>query len=70
MHTIVLSGIVDLYDFDLDIYFSGLEIWRIENFKPVPVPKDSYGKFFVGDSYIVLKVSLHYLCIVEEFASS
>ncbi|XP_078170787.1 villin-5-like isoform X1 [Carex rostrata] len=36
---------------------AGLEIWRIENFKPVPVPKDSYGKFFVGDSYIVLKTT-------------
>ena len=35
---------------------SGLEIWRIENFNPVPVPKASYGKFFTGDSYIILKV--------------
>lgn len=34
----------------------GLEIWRIENFRPVPVPKASYGKFFTGDSYVVLKV--------------
>ncbi|XP_022914908.1 gelsolin, cytoplasmic [Onthophagus taurus] len=32
----------------------GLEIWRIENFKPVPYPKKDYGKFFTGDSYIVL----------------
>ncbi|KAJ1697999.1 hypothetical protein LUZ63_006511 [Rhynchospora breviuscula] len=36
---------------------AGLEIWRIENLKPVPVPKDTYGKFFVGDSYIILKTT-------------
>ncbi|CAD6217809.1 unnamed protein product [Miscanthus lutarioriparius] len=36
---------------------SGLEIWRIENFKPVPVPASSYGKFFMGDSYIILKTT-------------
>jgi hypothetical protein len=33
-----------------------LEIWRIEKLQAVPVPKESYGKFFTGDSYIVLKV--------------
>ena len=32
----------------------GLQIWRIENFKVVPWPKEEYGKFFSGDSYIVL----------------
>ena len=32
----------------------GLEIWRIENFQVVPWPKEQYGKFFSGDSYIVL----------------
>ncbi|XP_065878731.1 villin-4-like [Euphorbia lathyris] len=36
---------------------AGLEIWRIEDFKPVPIPKSSYGKFFTGDSYIVLKTT-------------
>ncbi|KAG4920986.1 hypothetical protein JHK82_049923 [Glycine max] len=46
---------------DLDLAFqgagqkAGLEIWRIENFNPVPVPKSSYGKFFTGDSYVILK---------------
>ncbi|CAN1229393.1 VLN4 [Linum grandiflorum] len=34
---------------------AGLEIWRIENFNPVAIPSASYGKFFMGDSYIVLK---------------
>ncbi|CAN1808202.1 VLN4 [Linum perenne] len=34
---------------------AGLEIWRIENFNPVAIPSASYGKFFAGDSYIVLK---------------
>lgn len=32
----------------------GLKIWRIENFKVVPWPEQNYGKFFSGDSYIIL----------------
>ncbi|CAK9182377.1 unnamed protein product [Ilex paraguariensis] len=36
---------------------AGLEIWRIENFHPVPVSKSSYGKFFMGDSYVILKTT-------------
>ncbi|MED6224326.1 Villin-4 [Stylosanthes scabra] len=36
---------------------AGLEIWRIENFNPVPVPKSSFGKFFTGDSYVILKTT-------------
>ncbi|XP_057374206.1 gelsolin, cytoplasmic-like [Daphnia carinata] len=36
----------------------GLEIWRIENFAPVPYDKKSYGKFYSGDSYIVLSTRL------------
>jgi gelsolin len=32
----------------------GLEIWRIEKLKVIPWPKDQYGSFFDGDSYIVL----------------
>jgi len=46
----------DLALFSLTIY-SGLEIWRIENFNPVPIPQSSHGKFFTGDSYVILKVS-------------
>ncbi|KAK1268696.1 Villin-4 [Acorus gramineus] len=48
---------------DLDSAFqgagqkAGMEIWRIENFCPVPIPKSSYGKFFTGDSYIILKTT-------------
>lgn len=33
---------------------AGVEIWRIEKFKPVAVKKEDHGKFFSGDSYIVL----------------
>ena len=32
----------------------GLELWRIENMKVVPVPREQYGRFHSGDSYIVL----------------
>ncbi|CAK5283978.1 unnamed protein product [Mycena citricolor] len=32
----------------------GLEIWRIEKFHVVEWPKDKYGSFYDGDSYIVL----------------
>jgi len=32
----------------------GLTIWRIEDFAPVPYDEEKYGKFNVGDSYIVL----------------
>ena len=34
----------------------GITIWRIENFCAVPWPKEKYGKFFDGDSYIILHV--------------
>jgi gelsolin len=33
----------------------GIEIWRIEQFQVKSWPKDQYGKFFSGDSYIVLR---------------
>lgn len=35
----------------------GTEIWRIENFQPVPLPKSDHGKFYSGDSYIVLQTT-------------
>ncbi|KAL8095390.1 hypothetical protein AgCh_036745 [Apium graveolens] len=35
----------------------GTEIWRIENFLPVALPKSDYGRFYSGDSYIILQTS-------------
>lgn len=32
----------------------GLEVWRIEKFKVVAYPPQSYGSFYRGDSYIIL----------------
>jgi len=32
----------------------GIEIWRIEKFKVVAWPKEQYGSFYSGDSYIIL----------------
>eukprot|EP01084_Bolivina_argentea_P218447 370713_1 len=35
----------------------GLWIFRIEAFKVVPWPKEKYGQFHEGDSYILLKTT-------------
>ncbi|CAN4107227.1 unnamed protein product [Withania somnifera] len=35
----------------------GTEIWRIEDFQAVPLPKSDYGKFYSGDSYIILQTT-------------
>jgi len=32
----------------------GIQVWRIEKFKVVSWPKEQYGSFYDGDSYIVL----------------
>lgn len=34
---------------------AGLKIWVIEKFEKKEVPRSEFGKFFTGDSYIVLK---------------
>ena len=31
-----------------------LEVWRVENFEMAAVPKEQYGHFFSGDSYVML----------------
>ncbi|KAK9889979.1 hypothetical protein WA026_008790 [Henosepilachna vigintioctopunctata] len=36
----------------------GIEIWRVEDFKPVPYPKEQYGKFYEGDSYLILSTKI------------
>jgi len=42
---------------------AGIEIWRVEQFKIVAWPKDKYGKFYDGDSYIVL----HTMKVQDQF---
>ncbi|XP_063899283.1 gelsolin [Helicoverpa armigera] len=36
---------------------AGVEVWRINAFEPVAVPPNDFGKFYKGDSYIVLKTT-------------
>lgn len=36
-----------------------------QNFQPVAYPKNNYGKFYTGDSYIVLNVSAPFLSSVK-----
>jgi hypothetical protein len=66
MWEIVLEAIASL-----DFICRGMDIWRIENFKPVPLPKESHGKFYSGDSYILLRVIPlllfeFYFCSIED----
>jgi len=37
----------------------GLQIWRIEKFKVKHWPKDKYGEFYGGDSYIILHTKVN-----------
>ncbi|XP_061082475.1 villin-1 isoform X1 [Conger conger] len=32
----------------------GLQIWRVEKLEMVPIPAKMYGRFFEGDSYVIL----------------
>ncbi|XP_064166910.1 villin-1 isoform X1 [Anguilla rostrata] len=32
----------------------GLQIWRVEKLEMVPIPTKMYGRFFEGDSYVIL----------------
>uniref|UniRef100_A0A2A4JSL9 Gelsolin-like domain-containing protein n=1 Tax=Heliothis virescens TaxID=7102 RepID=A0A2A4JSL9_HELVI len=36
---------------------AGVEVWRINAFEPVAVAPNDFGKFYKGDSYIVLKTT-------------
>jgi len=49
---------IDIVNFTVEIFEAsrktGLQIWRVENFKPVRIAPEFHGQFYVGDSYIVL----------------
>lgn len=56
-----------------------LEVYRIEDFTPTLQAKESHGKFYSGDSYVVIKQSeaeydIHYWhgeeCTTDEMGSS
>lgn len=44
----------------------GIDIWCIENFKLVFLFKEFYGKFYLGDFYIVFKV-IFFFCLNMDF---
>lgn len=48
---------------------TGLWVWRIEQFKVVAVPKNEIGRFYSGDSYIVLNVRELPFLLPELFSS-
>lgn len=41
----------------------GVQIWRIEQFSVKEWPKEHYGYFFDGDSYIVLHVRPRFIIV-------
>ncbi|KAM8933810.1 gelsolin isoform 2-T2 [Pelodytes ibericus] len=46
--------VVDHPEFEKAGKAAGLQIWRVEKFDLVAVPKNMYGSFFTGDAYLVL----------------
>lgn len=46
--------VVDHPEFEKAGKEPGLQVWRIEKFDLVALPKNQYGSFFTGDTYIVL----------------
>lgn len=38
----------------------GIQVWRIKKFKVVHWPREDYGQFYNGDSYIVLNTYVSY----------
>jgi len=47
----------EIFDDDLK-YYVGVTVWEIENFLPNQVEDCLHGKFYEGDCYIVLNVSV------------
>ncbi|CDP06163.1 unnamed protein product [Coffea canephora] len=41
---------------ELNFHYTETNIWRIENFQTVSLPKSDYDKFYLHDSYIVFHV--------------
>lgn len=35
----------------------GMDIWRIQDFQPTVLPKSNFGRFYTGDSYIILQTT-------------
>jgi len=51
------SSAVEMSDFDGAGVKPGVQVWRIEKMVPTPVPPETYGQFYDGDSYIVMKTT-------------
>jgi hypothetical protein len=55
----------------LEVAKSSVEVWRIENFEKVAWPKDLYGQFFGGDSFLGEKPVDHFVrCKSDHFTKT
>ena len=48
------ENITKVEEFFNSIAKKQLEVYRIEHLEPKPVPEETYGQFYNGDSYIIL----------------
>lgn len=50
---------VDQSEFENAGKRAGLQVWRVEGLRLVPVPETLYGGFFMGDAYLVLNTKVN-----------
>lgn len=56
MPVVYLVVLSDCERFRFNLFMKRNSIFFFQNFEPVPYPKKEHGKFYTGDSYIILNV--------------